>query len=305
MYQCYNFFEIVFCPSASTFGARQNSVSRTLINKNPAISNVPLGLMQVNQAAFAIVRPNGTVGVWNALLASTGSGASSTTLDALQVVEESLRLTGLIDKLVYLNLRCGNDSTACLTPFLDKFGYGKDRTPTSFTFTEANGMDQTTVNVDTGVVPAYCGMGRYGVSLGVYLLNNVASSGTAMIIASGLTLDPLNSGFHIFDAFNTVAAGGGRTQAGPGNTITAGFLAGARSSDGIGKISKNAEIVATQVTQGGAVPTVPLNINFSRGTSAGDFFGLDMTADDLASMCWILHTFNTALSRAATTEGLF
>jgi hypothetical protein len=295
--------EIIFSPSKYTFAARKASPTRPAIVGGNTRDLLPLGVAQLRQAAQVVVRPNGTRGTWETLVAQRGSSASSTALAALQELEDDLNVSGLKHKLAYLNMRCGNDSIAALTPFIDRFGYGYDQTPTTFTFVEANGMAHSlTARVYLG--PAYSEMGAYGCSLGAYLLNDVADSGTPLWDFVGWTLVPLYASYYIHDAWN---GGNGRVLSTIGRTSTKGMLIGSRGPDGVNRIFRNGIVYgeSTVVTSLGTNPTSSGTINFARGASAGDFVGYGLTVDEMCALTWMFQRFNTALGRAVTVDGLF
>lgn len=300
--------EIIFAPGAYTYAARANGTSRPVVALQKMGRSLPVSLTSSRGAVQALVRPNGTMGIWESILASRGSSASSGTLAALRSLEEDLRITGLLDKIVYLNMRVGNDATAALVPFIDRAGHGFDSAPASFTsFAEASGL-ASAITIDTGVIPRTCGMSRYGVSIGCYLLNDVASSGTQMITTdvtapSFLSLNPNLFGYHDFDAYGS---GAGRILTpSPNVTATKGTIIGARSMDGTNRISRQGVVLNTAVTQQGDVPSGSVTINFARGTSGGDFLGLDLDPDQIAAMHWSLHAFNVAIGRGVTADGVF
>ena len=295
--------EIIFSPSKFTYACRKASPTRPAIVGGNNRDLVPVKLAQVRQAAQVFPQPNGTRGTWESLVAQRGSSASSTALAALQSLEDDLNVSGFKHKLAYLNMRCGNDSIAALTPFIDRFGYGYDQTPTAFTFVEANGMAHSlTARVYLG--PAFTEMGAYGCSLGAYLLNDVLDSGTALWDFGTWILVPLYASYHIHDAWN---GGNGRVLSTIGRTSTKGMLIGSRGPDGINRIFRNGIVYgeSTVVTSLGTNPTNSGTINFARGASAGDFVGYGLTVDEMCALTWMFQRFNTALGRAVTVDGLF
>tara|TARA_R110000868_G_scaffold5086_1_gene31454 strand:+ start:2235 stop:3986 length:1752 start_codon:yes stop_codon:yes gene_type:complete len=295
--------EIIFSPSKFTYACRMASPTRPAIVSSYNRAFVPVKLSQVRQAAQVLPQPNGTQATWENLVAQRGSSASSTALAALQSLEDDLNVSGFKHKLAYLNMRCGNDSIAALTPFIDRFGYGYDQTPTAFTFVEANGMAHSlTVRVYLG--PAFTEMGAYGCSLGAYLLNDVADSGTALWDFGTWTLVPLFASYYIHDAWN---GGNGRVLSTINRTSTKGMLIGSRGPDGTNRIFSNGIVYgeSTVVTSLGTNPTNSGTINFARGASAGDFVGYGLTVDEMCALTWMFQRFNTALGRAVTVDGLF
>ena len=295
--------EIIFSHSKFTYACRKASPTRPAIVGGNNRDFVPVKLAQVRQAAQVFPQPNGTRGTWESLVAQRGSSASSTALAALQSLEDDLNVSGFKHKLAYLNMRCGNDSIAALTPFIDRFGYGYDQTPTTFTFVEANGMAHSlTARVYLG--PAFTEMGAYGCSLGAYLLNDVADNGTVLWDFGTWTLQPLWASYHIHDAWS---AGNGRVLSTIGRTLTKGMLIGSRGPDGVNRIFRNGIVYGenTAVTSLGTNPTNSGTINFARGASAGDFVGYGLTVDEMCALTWMFQRFNTALGRAVTVDGLF
>lgn len=309
--------EVVFVPAPYTYGARSNNTSTPVFSRGPAQGNsAPYRLLTVGQAVEAIAAPNGTVAVWNSLVTARGAAPVSATLTALRKVERWLTSSGLIHKLVYLNLRCGNTLAAALTPFLDKFGFGYDEAPTSFSsWTEATGLSGVTVN--TGIDPNRAGLNQFGMAMGFYNRANVASDGNNYCIGNAGSggvgtygICPCNANLMLYD-YST----GGRVQGdirlinGDGSTTldSLGGISGARCIDGIGRVSRRGIVLATNNALPTAeIATLPLLVDANPQISGGDWVGAGMwTADDTVAMEAMLHTFNSDLGRAVTAEGAF
>lgn len=318
--------EVVFCPSLFTYAGRNHSSPRPAavpIVQNTITSRIGLGFSSYGQAAQVVSRPDGSGAAWNDHAIANGGTISATTLNAVLQLETWLRSYGLIDKLVYLNPRCGSNLAAALTPLIDRYGYGKDRNFSVPSYSEGSGLSGGVV--DLGINPAYIGVTQQaGYAIGFYSLTQTATPSqyiigtnkggnggtTGLFISSNLLLlDWAGGGPGRAQGSITVTAGDGSTT-----NPTLGMMAGLWNSQGLGGVYRNGVLLG----QAGAVsalgignaasnnlPNIELDTtNFASG---GDFIGRDMTDDDIVALTWMLHAFNKNINvpRAVTADGLF
>jgi len=312
--------EVLFCPGPYTYAARSKGSSRLpFLTEGPIAEGLPYSFRAGGNAASGIVQPNGTRYGWESLVTSQGFTASATVLAALSQVQEELVNTDLLDKLVYLNLRCGDQLGAALTPFLSRHGFGLDKlhysTPAP-AWVEANGLSNFIVY--TGIWPSAAGFSRCGMSMGLYCLNEPPDTGAVYKLGNG------TAGFEwgmIWDYVNLqgmdIMGAGCRvlgnidlpTADGVNHYNTKGMGAATRDTSGYGWSTRNGVLLpnGTAYPVPGFFPNTMATINIpSSMQSGGEFFGLAMTPDDLSAITFIFHEFNKAIGRGVTgVEGLY
>lgn len=267
-------------------------------------------------AAAATNTPNGTMRRWLSLVTTAGSGASSTVQDALVTVEQQLYLTGLISKIVRLNLRCGNGAAAARIPFVMRVGCGiASETGTLSSWTEASGL--TGFTLSTGLTFEQAGLNAYNVGLGCYVVNSPGGSPSSYVLRasdSSWGFSPLySSGVNFAVGVSSVFA------ASPYNKPDVSYIAGGtyyapalgsfssiRGHDGVHTCYRNG--IALPEISVPAISNTPLTQTLSIDTTAfgigGDWVTEALTASEAAELHWIVHNFNVAIGRGVTAEGL-
>lgn len=281
----------------------------------------------INNALAAISStPNGTLQRWLDLVTSAGSGASATVQTALMVVEQQLRNTGIIDKLVRFSLLCGNAAAAARIPFYMRYGCGTTvDTGTISSWTEANGLTGV-ASISTGLTLHQAGLNAYNVSFGSYDLTDVsipsatgyviqASSGTwgfAPNYTGGTAYPSPAFGVGLLSGFFTNSGnirGNLSVPSGTTNSYpTKGTMSVSLDAAGAGKMYRNGIYIPSDQTPAGVPATTPLTQTLVIKTDVvalGAYWvGEAMGSDDMAIMHAIINDFQVAIGRGVTAEGL-
>jgi hypothetical protein len=86
---------------------------------------------------------------------------------------------------------------------------------------------------------------------------------------------------------------------------TKGLMLGVISAESVGFGFRNGVVGGSVSANAGAVgASGTVRLWAPAASSAGDFIARAITEDDANTLLWLLHTFNTALGRQVTTEGL-
>ncbi len=266
------------------------------------------------------VLPTPLATAWALAVTANGGTYSANTFTALQELERDLTYAELTSKFIYLNTRCGNDITAAKVPLIATSGPAYDvLSGTVATWNEVDGLNGTSGVADTGVVASTCGISTSAVSYGVYMLENASATNEYVIgdhaqeppdhLLGHTGLVPAAfASYTLFDNFD--GGGSGRTQTdssllADGN-LTKGLMCGSRNGLNAAAVYRNGDVrgQSTGLTNG-PIPATTLKYFTERGPSGGDFIGLALTPEDVSNFTWIIHTFNVALNRGVTAEGLF
>jgi len=267
-------------------------------------------------AAAGVTPPNGTRQRFLDLVATAGSSVGSTEQAALLAVEHRLRTSGLLPRIVRLDLATGAGSAAARIPFVQRAGCGNaSATGTLSSFTQSAGL--TGVTLDTGVTLQQAGLGGYNIGLYAYTLADATADAGVVIGGSGWGLNPFAgspsfavAGFYTFDyngrVLGDIATLSGSSAAG---YRSGGSMHGLRLPSGRGTVVRN----GVQLTGGTfstfpddtlVIPTdtikyVPGSLGLASAAITEGF-----TPEDAAMLHWIIHPYNVAIGRPAAGEGI-
>ena len=262
------------------------------------------------------VFPNGTRQRFLDLVATAGSSVGATEQAALLDVEHRLRATGILPKIVRLDLFVGAGAAAARIPFVQRSGCGTSSAAgTISSWTQTGGLTGPTF--DTGVTLQQGGLGGYNLGLGCYSLADASAEAGYVVGGSAWGLKPFTgdtsfatASFITFDfagrVLGDIATISGNASA---NYRSGGSMHGLRLASGAGVVVRN----GVQL-QGGSFTTFPDatatfptdTISYRTGVAAlGAAWITDgMTTHEAAMLHWIVHQFNIAIGRAASGEGL-
>jgi len=271
------------------------------------------------------VFPDGTVQRFVDLVTTAGTTVSSTAQAALLVVEYQLRQSGLLSKIVRLNLRCGVGVAAARIPFVQRFGCGAaSDSGTISGWTEANGLTGATVN--TGVLLREFGGSGYNLGLFQYFLTDnsggdlsytIGASDSAWGFSPRFTheTNPANPAFGV--AVFTTFAGSGvargdltRRIAGVNTYPMIGTFGATRDASGLAAFHRNGVMLtgaAPAVDQPNpdvAPPSQAISVFTTNAASGGEAITEGLTPAEAAMLHIIIHGFNVAIGRGVTAEGL-
>lgn len=268
-------------------------------------------------AAAADLTPlNGTLQRWLDLVTLAGSSASSATKAVLLDVEHQLRYSGLLPKIVRLDLFRGNGAAAARIPFVRRAGCGNaSATGTISSWSEATGL--TGATLDTGVTLSQAGLGGYNIGLGCYTAADATSETGFVVGGSGWGLDPYSgspsfatANFITFDFAGRVTgdissiAGGGSAAYRSG-----GMMHALRLPSGVGCILRNqvrlnGGSLTTFPDATGTIPTDTIKYGATVATVRAGCITDGMLPDEAAMLGWIIHNSIVAMGWSPTGEGL-
>lgn len=269
--------------------------------------------------------PNGTMQRWLDNVTAATSTASSTTTDALRVVEYRLQASGLIPKLVRLDLFCGDGAAAARIPFVKRFPVGNDSaTGTISTWTETDGLVLSgATGIDTGITLHAAGLSQYNLTLGCYLLENPNADTGYSVGGTGWGFSPFTgdtsfatASFISFD-FNGRVLGDisvDNTDGTVGNRAYAatGPMMGVRGRSGYGFVTRRGVTISYtdisgSITDPGntVVPTTETIKYRANVAPLGAAWIADaLTESEAAMLSFIVEEFNIAIGRATVVGDL-
>lgn len=291
----------------------------------PTIGPLPTTLAVNNALAAIGANPNGDAQRWNALVTTAGSSASATVLAALKTVEYRLHISGLLPKIVRLNMCCGNGAAAARIPLVQRTGAGSvSDTGTIGSWTESAGLSGTTA-LDTGVTLQGGALDSYNLCLGCYLLATPVADTGFVLGGSGWGFNPWNGDatfatatFVRFDAPGKVLGDIGRDSAGGGagtrTYYASGSMLASSPASGVAFVMENSvALTGEQTIQSAGIRSADATATFPTDTikiktdvaSVGAYWVTDgLTQTEAAMLCWIIHDFNVAIGRGANAEAL-
>jgi hypothetical protein len=271
--------------------------------------------------ALNVLFPNGTLQRWLDL----GGAASTNTKAALRNVENRLKASGLLPRIVMLGLPAGTSVASCRVPFYVAPGCGglASLTGTIGSFTEASGLVLSgTTGLSTGMTLQSAALNQYDLGMGMYLLSNPNADTGYSIGGPGWGFSPYSgtssfasSFFNTFDYYGRVV-GDPRIDHNDGSTtymtyVATGAMAAVRTSAGEGYVMRDGVSLqgGTYGTypndpNGAAFPTDVISVRANVAPLGGYWVTRGMSEAEMAMLCWIVDEFNYAIGRGADKSGL-
>ncbi|MDO8800039.1 hypothetical protein [Phenylobacterium sp.] len=275
-----------------------------------SLSNLSMGMSGPTKGVGVVLTPLGVAMDWAARVTANGGTYSTDTYDAVLDYLIDLDLAGVLNKILYLNARCGSDIIAARTALIAVEGTGLDTATGTFAaWNELNGLVNSASGImDFGVKADNARTTANNIYIGVYSLADQAGLNAYAIgntgSASGLLLRA-TSEYMIFDY------AGRRSQTDVGNlpngSKTKGQLAGSQTTASVGGVFRNAAQIGNNnaVNAGAQRPNLNWRLVAANVTSGGEIISSGLTPTECVNVSWAAHTFNVRLGRGVTAEGLF
>lgn len=280
-------------------------------NQTPAPTDPFVAGIRVGPLGGVYVVPVASGGVndpdaeaWEVAVATNGGTVSANTLAAVNDFCVAAKANGYWDKLLRVNLLCGDDLNAALVPLKAVFGSAVDAS-TGFTganYSEAVGLTGTSDGQLVGGGNAATDLELNNTHLMFYNRSPAGADGYHIYcglaqLAQLAMHAPLSTNTLYSDQYDSNT---GRVQGAV--TLPYGFLCGSRTSATEHAIYQNGVLIANNATSGGALPEMPLHIFQVNGSMTGQIcaaysIGTGLTAAEVADFYADIQAFQTALGR--------